>query len=517
MIESALGYKFRDHIRETVLYEDQIVEHLVTGHIAERRVFPPRMVNDEIAFEAVTKQLQIASSLAHPFLPAIYGSDTVDKHFLYVQQHLEGETLELTATRKNSTKPEDWALISTRLVDLMLDLQQNGIAFDRLSLRDIILSNRMLLISKRYPVGKTSEQAISESPYLQRLFESDTTGIYHCEGRFPTQACLVNIKQMLFKLASANKFDSVESAQEYQANRLKASGSTKQYSQFGLEHNIEDLLNRLHDPAHIQAIRSLEDLQKALKEFDSGKAAPIIQASATTSSSMLISKPDAKQKAPKTSGHIPFSNKTSSKSSDKNTIQTASEDKSMAGHELDDDAEEDRSYLYPGKGLSSADSDDDKKSSGRISSLDHLKDSPSKVNFKQRRQIEIPWAPIIAVLILLSIGIGIYIMIPIFVPSKNQAPTASLVFPNGNQIQVQEEILITAIESSDPDEDTLTYNWRLLGDVERTNYILNPTKDDNSEITLKFFREGTYTIEISVYDGRLRSEPVQRELTVISP
>ena len=153
MIESAIGYKFRDHLQETVLYEDQIVEHLVSGHIAERRAFPPRMVNDSIAYEGVQKQLKVASSIAHPCLPAIYGCDTVEGHFLYVQQHFDGETLELAAQRKSASKPEDWAMIATRLVDLMIDLQQNGVAIDRLSLLDIIISNSILLISKRSPVG----------------------------------------------------------------------------------------------------------------------------------------------------------------------------------------------------------------------------------------------------------------------------------------------------------------------------------------------------------------------------
>jgi len=540
MIEEAIGYKFRDHIKETVLFEDQVVEHVLTNHVAERRVFPKRLVQDKIAKELLDKQFKLAAKVNHPHLPAIYNAAISDGYYLYIQQHFEGESLELLATRKNAQKPRDWLAIAVRLTDLCADLQFHGIAFDRLSLKDIILSNRMLLICRRYPVGKASKESKKESPYLHRLFESDTTGVYHSEGKYPTEACLLNLKEMLYQLACAKRYTSVEESIHYHSDRARTSGQKKIYSTLGIEHAVEDIILRLHGSQNVESggpIRTIEELQTALKNVDIDIARPSIEASAhadpdTSSGSSQHIEPVSRSSR-SSSSDMPFVSSPSSTAAPKPATtesteappeSSSSRESKMIGHNIDDDADEDRSYLYPTKPtskskvtpkLNDAQTDADPITGGRKSStskmaLDSISRSGSStasIPKAPRQPIKIPWGIIFGLLLLGGIVYAGYTFLPMVMKEKNLAPTAAINLSGQQTVQAHTFIEIDATGSTDPEDDNLTYTWSLPNVEDETNYLLEPLALDRSKIQIKFFQPGIYPIQVIVFDGSLRSEP----------
>lgn len=550
MIEEAIGYKFRDHIKETVLFEDQVVEHVLTNHVAERRVFPKRLVQDKIAKELVDKQFKLAAKVNHPHLPAIYNAAIFDGYYLYLQQHFEGESLELLATRKNAQKPKDWLPIAVRLVDLCADLQFHGVAFDRLTLKDIILSNRMLLICRRYPVGKASEESKKESPYLHRLFESDTTGVYHSEGKYPTEACLLNLKEMLYQLACAKRYSSVEESISYHSDRARTSGQKKIYSVLGIENSVEDIILRLHGSQNVESggpIRSIEELQTALKNVDIDISRPSIEASGhanrdtSSGSSQHIdpvsrSSRSSSSEAPFVSSHSSTATPqySESESRDQPTESSSSRESKMIGHNIDDDADEDRSYLYPSKPTSKSkvtpklnDSDTaadpitgKRKSSTSKMALDSISgggSSTSSIPKAPRQPVKIPWGLLIGLVLLAGIVYAGYTFLPMLMKEKNTAPTAAINLSGQQSVAVQTFIEVDATSSTDPEENSLTYTWSLPNVEDETNYYIEPLALDKSKIQIKFFRPGIYPIQVIVFDGSLRSEPASVVLEAYDP
>lgn len=533
MIESAFGYKFRDHISETILYEDQIVEHVLTGYIAQRRVFPKRLLQDETAFLAVKDQVRLASSISHPNVPSIINAGLKDEQYLIIQQKFQGENLELISQRKHANTPKDWAQIAKRLVRLLNSLQLNGIAFDRIHLRDIVYNNQLILVSSRYPVGKTGPEALEKSPFLQRLFESNTSGIYHVQGRFPVEECLSTAKNLLFQLACSRQYETVDAAHSVQVERMRTSGQHKVYSALGIESSIEEIIMRIHNQTDANAIRSLDELSVVLDKFDPVK---VVHSTIPMGMKQI---PESELKNEHQFAQDFGSETNTPKSSSKTGLKAVSGPTSpakpvqqvvvvpkhlpesdyapstggtrqMVGTPSVDDVEEDRSYLYPTAQTSgSSSSSEVRKSKERIS---------TEVNTtnNQKSSKSLPVVPIIiGVVVIALIGIGV-VMLPVLMKKENTAPKAMIEAADGTITKMTVPLKISGKGSSDPDENTtLAYTWSLSSpNLDATDYIIKPTDSSGSEITVSIFKQGTFPLELVVFDGSLKSVPERISITV---
>lgn len=534
MIESAFGYKFRDHINETILYEDQLVEHGLTGYIAQRRVFPKRLVQDEVAFEAIKDQVRLSTTISHPNVPSILNAGMHDGQYLLIQQNFQGETLELIAQRKHAQTAKDWAAIARRLVRMFSSLQLNGIAFDRISLADVIYTNQLILVGSRYPVGVTGEKALEKSPFLQRLFESTTSGIYHVQGRFPVAECLEATKNLLFQLSCSKQYESVDKALDVQLERMRTSGQTKLYSALGIEHAIEEVILRLHNQKDSNAIRSLEELTVALDKMDVNKSRPkempigmrqVEPEAMNTAHSFAPDFDDSTSQRSASSSKVsppkafvpPVVNptpRTSEFKKEASDYGATGGTKQMIGHDTHEDAEEDRSYLYPSKPSSESTSSvsNKKPSNDSIASGDTIS-APAP-----RKSISIPVVPIlIGVAVLVVVGVAASIL-PALMKKENNPPTAVIDAPAGTVTKATVPLILNGKNSSDPDENTnLTYTWFVpKGQLDTTDYILKQTDSTGSEVSISIFKPGSYTVELVVFDGSLKSAPQEITLTVES-
>ena len=539
MIESAFGYKFRDHVSETILYEDQVVEHMVTTALARRRVFPKRLLQDEVAYQAIRDQVRLSASISHPNVPTIFMAGVHKDQYLVIQQHFQGETLELIAQRKHAQASKDWILIARRLVRLLANLQINGIAFDRIHLRDVLFSNQLIIFNSRYPVGKTSGEALTKSPYLQRLFESSTSGIYHVQGRFPMNECLIRAKELLYHLACAAQFDTIDAGLEHHAERSRGFGQGGSGSSLlGLDHAIEEVLLRLHHTNDGNSIRTLDDLIVVLDQFQvikttaptlphgmrqvtstsktEVKFAPDFEAAPASSAKAAIAAAGsliAKPVTPTSERRAPEAPKVTPNQA-RDYQASGGGPKEMISAKADEDAEEDRSYLYP----TAPRTETAQPAAKSSSSSESLQQNPvSSYQAPTRSAPNIPWKQILGVLGVIVLVFGLWIavsILPALQKKPNTAPTAKILAAEGTTTKPTGKIALSASESSDAEGDSLTYTWNLRGEgITPTDYALEPTAPNSSSITASVFKTGTYTVELVVFDGQLKSAPVTIDLT----
>ncbi len=534
MIESAYGYKFRDHIVETILYEDQVVEHYITGYIAQRRVFPKRMNQDEVAVQAIKEQVRLSTTISHPNVPSIINAGMHADQYVIIQQYSPGESLDLIAQRKHAATPKEWKPIARRFVRMLASLQLNGIAFDRISLRDVMYNKQLILVGSRYPVGVTASKDLDKSAYLQRLFESQTSGIYHVQGRFPVDECLVSVKNLLFQLASSNQQENVDSALAIQLERMRDSGQAKIYSALGISHPIEEIILRLHNQSDSNAIRSLDDLIVAIEKMDTSTRSSVEMpiglkqskeqsGKSETKFAPDFAQPSSPSRASKESNFVPPtvnrpSSRTAVKTPSQSDAPSTTQNRQMIGQISSTDVEEDRSYLYP-KGPK-ADAHDSADSVASSKSPSAINDSLDSIKLTKAKQpISIPVIPIFTVVILLIVGFVGYNYIPVlFLKKENNPPVAVITPLDGLSGKTTSTLNFSGADSSDPDEGTsLAYRWSLKNpDLDPTDYLLKSANGSSSDISLSIFKVGTYTLELIVFDGSLNSEPQQLSITIES-
>lgn len=95
----------------------------------------------------------------------------------------------------------------------------------------------------------------------------------------------------------------------------------------------------------------------------------------------------------------------------------------------------------------------------------------------------------------------------------NLAPAAAIA-PISGTVKTLQALPLDATGSSDPDGDPLTYEWSISG-LGNMDYQLEPNGTASaSKPTVKFFKRGSYEIDLRVFDGRQYSPPVSVPVTV---
>ena len=92
-------------------------------------------------------------------------------------------------------------------------------------------------------------------------------------------------------------------------------------------------------------------------------------------------------------------------------------------------------------------------------------------------------------------------------PKVNQAPTANI--QTALNVKIGDTIVLDGTVSSDPDQDPLSYSWRIANG--REGSVLN---SESSTVEVSATHDGTYEVELTVSDGQTWSEVKAIEVAV---
>lgn len=94
---------------------------------------------------------------------------------------------------------------------------------------------------------------------------------------------------------------------------------------------------------------------------------------------------------------------------------------------------------------------------------------------------------------------------------KNTKPTAIINPPTG-EMRVNTKLIFSGANSSDPENDTLTYQWRLTSVDEQTEFAI--AVNNQSKVEISVTDAQSYKLTLTVSDGKLSSTPVETLIEV---
>lgn len=521
MIDPGDGWKFRNHLHDYGLYEDQIVEHMIIGHQALRRAFSTKLQEDEKALAAVKSQIEVSAQVEHWGWPGLYQYEMVSGHHCLYHEYIEGEPLDKRIARREFAEPKVWADQALNLVKLCIDFEQLGIAFDRVRPENIRAAGRLFRVAERWPIGLPRDES---SLWIDRLKNTKAGGVYVAEGPYPMRFGLLRLKDILFYMASGQTNRTVGEMIDFVRQHERQTGQ-KAFSILQLEPEVEQILFRLHNQEDPKAITHLEELKWNLL-----KLCPLrMMAFTSTVEGEEPEYPRGGMRAAAAEGAAPAPRRVAAPEPEPEEVKRPVESATpapasrassadiggvpMVGHDkADEDAEEDRSYLYPAPPSSPA----------VPTPARHAKVGTAPSLPPPGRGRRMPGAAslllrfLFVLLVLAGLGLGGYVGYVLFLQAPNQPPTAAFE-PVPEQIRLLQTITLDASGSTDPDGDSLSYTWSIL-DLNTRDYRFRPNLSRDAVFTeLQVFVTGTFTIELKVFDGQSFSEPVTQTIQVTPP
>ena len=100
---------------------------------------------------------------------------------------------------------------------------------------------------------------------------------------------------------------------------------------------------------------------------------------------------------------------------------------------------------------------------------------------------------------------------------KTEAPTNTPPVANAGpdqKVEIGTTVNLNGVDSSDPDNDTLTYKWKILN--KPTNSIAEITGSTAAQATFLLDKAGRYELELTVSDGENETKD-QIEITNMTP
>jgi hypothetical protein len=515
MIESGDGWKFAAHLADRGFFADQLVEHVVTGHRAVRRVFSDKFSRDAAAVEAVRAQCSLAAPMQHPAIPAVYMVEEVQRQLCVYFEYVQEPYLDAEVARVPFAGPGVWSRRGLLLVRAFARMQQLGIGTDRVRLDNIAMHGPMVRFATRWPLANLSELEAAQSLFLQRLVQSPYGGVYAVNGAYPERACLARLKDLLYHLATGKTDRTVGEAIE----AAKSSGNT--LAPLGVDSGIERILRGLHDPKGPDAITTLEVLEAALSEMAGGRRRSGGPSRASEPQPALADAPPvAAAPGPRRPAPLPELKPRpgdAPRREEKDAPHSSSRPSSNSIEAIAADAEEDRAYLYPNRNKTPAAATPTAKaaapSSGGLSAL------TSSASAKPASASGGGTGRMIGIGLAAVVGIAVVVGAAFFLlggRGKNLPPTASIA-PVNTQVQMYQTIMLDGSGSTDPEGAPLKYSWRVL-DLDRTNYKFSRNADGTARTTdLQFFQTGTFRVQLEVFDGKFLSAPPAELTFTVSP
>jgi len=513
VIEPGDGWKFREKLADWNLFEDQAVEHILTGHIAARRVFIERLTADKTAIDALNKQMFLAARADHPALPRIYHAEIVKGHACIYTERVHGETLEAMARKAPYSAPERWAARALSIARICRDFQALGVGFDRLRLADLVASGTVTRVARWSPIANPTLEETGSSPYFSRLLEAGCGGVYvaNTGQDYPLAAGLARLKDLFFFMATGQVERDV-------ARAIAAANQEggRRLSVLGVEPPIADIIMRLHQPNGDNGIRDLETLETALQRVSPvmnvsrvvAKPAPVAPARpyAIPPSDDSVPLPPLHDAIP-SSGEVPLPPREKARPLASPVEAPKAIETDMKSKEsLERDASEDRSYLYPQKQGSSA-------SSSRTS-VGVGVDAQSFGAAAPRRDLSGIFRAVAIALVLVVLAGGAAYAVVAFMASRENKPPVAVMAELAESYAVGEKIALDGTASTDPEAATLSYHWSVPGLDQSNLYWARNNSRDAARTELQIFQSGEYPVRLRVFDGAGFSPDIERTILI---
>jgi hypothetical protein len=243
-------------------------------------------------------------------------------------------------------------------------------------------------------------------------------------------------------------------------------------------------------PVIVKAPEVLSAQEVAEREARMLAASPPVQSSATVVPEPPAEEPSAKEgPAPRRS---------------REEVYTRDELKMTGRDGINDDAEEDRTYLYP----PSSSSTEAVKKSGTVA-------------VAKRRRLKKRWFfMVIGLAGMAVLAVMGFMWVQSFIASQQRGnlPPVAAIAPIEGTHRAFDRIPLDGTPSSDPEGQSLTYNWSVQGLRSGEEYLFDPNNSTRAGRTeLRVYAAGTYTVQLEVFDLAFKSEPVTMTLVVGEP
>ncbi|MBX3728079.1 MAG: hypothetical protein KF858_02755 [Candidatus Sumerlaeia bacterium] len=545
MIHEGDGWKFTSHITENAFFEDQLVEHMLTGHRAVRRVYSKRLNLDEEAAAAVRRQVQMSAAIEHPGFQRLFFSEEVEEQYCVYGEHMDGQAFDALVRHKTFRKTAAWSEAALLLVDLARDFENLRIGFDHLTLDAMKVRWNLLRTAARYPTGALIPGMVPESRFFRRLLETPAIGgVYLAEFEYPLAAGLHRLKDLLYYMATAQTVVTVEQALQKAAEKEATTGA-RNISSLGVEAEIAEVLMRLHEPGASKGISSLRDLRRAITLLGAGNGRAAAASSPGVPMPAMLPPPQPPPVVPRVAPVAPpppppppvavpaaqtFAPTPAPAADSERSSRTSNPtgELQMTGRGREkEDAEEDRSYLYPSSqaipkaevtgnsGQLPSSSQSAAKAPTPAAAAARLASSGSVGGASAKRSGGGGFLKVLAVLLAVAVvaagAVGLMSMLKTGGP--NLPPVAAFA-PLPAVVEVRQAVELDGSESNDPEGSPLSYIWN-VPNMDRTNYRITPNGSREArQARLEVFVPGTIEVTLEVHDGLSRSEVVSQSIEV---
>lgn len=551
MIAPGAGWRFQEHIASHELYEDQVMEHEVTGHLAVRRVYAPELLDNPTAAALLRGQAQALAALDHAALPRWYGLLEVEGRLCWLFENLRGQTLRGQLRARGHLSAGRWAAAAFDLIELFRDLSRAGVSLAALRLEDLVVLDETLRIASLAPVPKPPPAG---SPSMIVALAADkASGVWHRGDPRRQAGENAAILNLLFHLAAPSEERSLaEDIAIHEAQQQQIGGGPRVQSVLGIEGPIEQVLLRFHhrpdwkwdelaealmplvdrgaapESTHVPAAggetfhlsstprhpnehqaRQAEVVRQKQEPWKpSGPASPSSSSSSSSAAVPAATPAPAPKPAATTTATPSPDDQTPGprRSSAEREVFARSEIRMEGSTRFEDDASEDRSYLIP-----------EQRAEEKAEII------AQEIVRKRRSLLGGLGVKTFAIVLIALVAVGGVAAGVMFLPDllskkapPNQTPVAAFT-ASSQKFAAYEKVRLDASASNDPEGVSLVYTWQVR-DLPPDQWRIEPNKNRQAaKPELQIYAEGTHVIELKVFDDAVYSLPVDVEVSVGPP
>lgn len=531
MITPGAGWRFQEHIATHELYEDQVVEHELTGHLAVRRVYASELLGNPAAADLLRGQARALASLHHPALPRFYGLHEQEGRLVWLFENLRGPTLRGQLRARGHLSAGRWAAAAYDLVELLRDLSRSGVSLSRLRLEDFVVLDETLRLATLAPAP--NPVPADAPPILAALAADRASGVWHRGDPRRQEGESARLLDVLYHLAMpTQEAPLADGLAAHEAQQQQLGAGPRVHSVLGIEGPIEQVLLRFH---HVPDCKWDELAEALMPLVDRGAPMESTHGSAGDEAFRLTRTPRSapeipgraaepvrpkQQPAPAPAAPAAPSSapagavaavspdeptpSAARRSSAEREVFARSEIRMEGKQRFEDDATEDRSYLIPEQ------------------RADEKTELVAQEIVRRRRS----WMSgrrfvVLSLVTVVVVGgiVAAVVLLPAMLakePPPNVPPTA-LFTVSTQTFAAYQRVTLDATASTDPEGRRLLYSWQVKG-LAPDQWRIEPNKTREAATPeLQIYAEGRHAVELKVFDDSLYSLPVEAEVVVGPP
>lgn len=533
MITPGAGWRFQEHIATHELFEDQVVEHEVTGHLAIRRVYAPELLENAAAAELLRGQARALAAMQHPALPAFYGIHEQEGRLVWLFENLRGQTLRGNLRARGHLSAGRWAAAAFDLIELLRDLSRGGLSFSRLRLEDFVVLDETVRLATLAPAP---DPAPTGAPAIVAALAADrASGVWHRGDPRRQPGESNRLLDVLYHLAMPTQEATLaDGLAAYETQQQQLGSGPRVHSVLGIEGAIEQVLLRFHrlpdwkwdelaealmplidrgapiESSHAPAGDDAFRLTRTPRPAPDSPARPPEPVRQKQQPFVAPSEADPTPQVAAAPGPVATRSpddptpSSARRSSAEREVFARSEIRMEGKNRFEDDATEDRTYLIPEQ---------------RVEEKTEL--VAQAIVRRRRSWMASKRFVVLSVATVLVVGgiIAVSLIVPAMFAKEtppNQPPTALFTLST-QTFAAYQKVKLDATGSSDPEGRSLLYSWQVKG-LTSDQWRIEPNKTrDAATPELQIYVEGRHAVELKVFDDAVYSLPVEAEVVVGPP